>query len=129
MRQAPLVLEDVVSFTTLTYWGITTEVISVCPGAPFARRSLWIGIAMILWTFNIQKSEELNPKTGTPFVYDDSDAAFSGEVKAFHPVTRYVIANGITSSQVDHLSFPLCLNPDRNNVPRLLDKSGTLARR
>ena len=35
---------------------------------------------MILWTFNIRKSEEPDPKTGLPFKYDDSDLAFNGEV-------------------------------------------------
>ncbi|KAJ7626214.1 cytochrome P450, partial [Roridomyces roridus] len=27
-----------------------------CPGVPFAERSMWINIAMILWAFDIQKS-------------------------------------------------------------------------
>jgi len=35
---------------------------------------------MMLWTFNICKSEELDPKTGQRFQYDDSDVAFSGEL-------------------------------------------------
>jgi len=52
----------------------------VCPGIPFAERTLWINIAMILWTFNIRKSEETDPKTGLPFKYDASDLAFNGEV-------------------------------------------------
>ncbi|KAJ7230251.1 cytochrome P450 [Mycena pura] len=52
----------------------------VCPGIPFVERSLWINIAMILWTFNIRKSEEPDPKTGLPFKYDDSDLAFNGEL-------------------------------------------------
>ncbi|KAJ7224639.1 cytochrome P450 [Mycena pura] len=51
----------------------------VCPGMPFAERALWINIAMILWTFNIRKSAEPDPKTGLPFKYDDSDLAFNGE--------------------------------------------------
>ncbi|KAF7372763.1 Cytochrome P450 2B11 [Mycena sanguinolenta] len=51
----------------------------VCPGIPFAERTLWINIAMILWTFNIRRSDEPDPKTGLPFKYDDSDLAFSGE--------------------------------------------------
>ncbi|KAF7372776.1 Steroid 17-alpha-hydroxylase/17,20 lyase [Mycena sanguinolenta] len=52
---------------------------TTCPGIPFAERSLWINIAMMLWTFNIRKSDELDPKTGLPFKYDASDSAFSGE--------------------------------------------------
>ncbi|KAF8066770.1 cytochrome P450 [Lyophyllum atratum] len=51
----------------------------MCPGVPFAERSMWINIAIILWTFNIRKSKELDPKTGKPFTYSDTDAAFSGE--------------------------------------------------
>ncbi|GLB41042.1 putative cytochrome p450 [Lyophyllum shimeji] len=54
----------------------------LCPGVPFAERSLWINIAMMLWTFNIRKSKEIDPKTGQPWKYDDSDAAFSGEFSA-----------------------------------------------
>jgi hypothetical protein len=57
------------------------EVSPACPGIPFAERSLWINIAMILWTFNIRKSEEPEPKTGLSFKYDDSDLAFSGEAR------------------------------------------------
>ncbi|KAF7370415.1 Cytochrome P450 2B19 [Mycena sanguinolenta] len=52
----------------------------VCPGIPFAERSLWINIAMMLWTFNISRSEVPDPRTGLPFKYDDSDLAFSGEL-------------------------------------------------
>lgn len=52
----------------------------LCPGVPFAERTLWINIAMMLWTFNIRKSEEVDPKTGRPFRYDDSDAGFSGQL-------------------------------------------------
>ncbi|KAJ6458514.1 cytochrome P450 [Mycena sanguinolenta] len=52
----------------------------VCPGSPFAERALWINIAMILWTFNIRRSDEPDPKTGLPFKYNASDSAFSGEV-------------------------------------------------
>jgi len=52
----------------------------VCPGIQFAERTLWINIAMILWTFNIWKSEEPDPKTGLPFKYDASDLAYKGEV-------------------------------------------------
>ncbi|KAG6919122.1 hypothetical protein DXG01_008929 [Tephrocybe rancida] len=44
----------------------------VCPGIPFAERSLWINIATILWTFNIRNDPA--------YIYDDSDAAFSGDV-------------------------------------------------
>ncbi|KAF8477871.1 cytochrome P450 [Gautieria morchelliformis] len=52
----------------------------MCPGIPFAERTLWINIVMLLWTFNIRKSEEPDAKTGLPFKYDDSDTAFSGEL-------------------------------------------------
>ncbi|KAF7372766.1 Cytochrome P450 2B19 [Mycena sanguinolenta] len=52
----------------------------VCPGTPFAERTLWINIAMILWTFNIRRSDEPDPKTGLPFKYDASDSAFSGDL-------------------------------------------------
>ncbi|KAG6919125.1 hypothetical protein DXG01_008932 [Tephrocybe rancida] len=51
-----------------------------CPGVPFAERTLWIAIATMLWTFNIRASEETDPKTGLPFHYTDSDAAFSGDL-------------------------------------------------
>ncbi|KAJ7639235.1 cytochrome P450 [Roridomyces roridus] len=51
----------------------------VCPGAPFAERALWIGIAMMLWAFDIRKSDEVDPKTGKVFEYGDGDDAFSGE--------------------------------------------------
>ncbi|KAG6829138.1 hypothetical protein H0H87_012507 [Tephrocybe sp. NHM501043] len=51
----------------------------MCPGVPFAERSLWIDIATMLWTFNIRADEKPDPKTGLPFQYDDSDAAFSGD--------------------------------------------------
>ncbi|KAF7372756.1 Steroid 17-alpha-hydroxylase/17,20 lyase [Mycena sanguinolenta] len=50
-----------------------------CAGIPFAERALWINIAMILWTFNISRSDEPDPKTGLPFKYDDNDSAFHGE--------------------------------------------------
>ncbi|KAF7372738.1 Steroid 17-alpha-hydroxylase/17,20 lyase [Mycena sanguinolenta] len=52
-----------------------------CPGIPFAERSLWINIAMMLWAFNIHKSDEPDPNTGLPFKYDDSDSAFNGEAR------------------------------------------------
>ncbi|KAG6864492.1 hypothetical protein C0991_009110 [Blastosporella zonata] len=52
----------------------------VCPGVPFAERSLWIDIATLLWTFNIRKSDVLDPKTNLRFNYDDSDAAFGGDI-------------------------------------------------
>ncbi|KAJ6448161.1 cytochrome P450 [Mycena sanguinolenta] len=58
---------------------------TMCPGIPFAERVLWINIAMLLWTFNIRRSDEPDPKTGLPFKYDDSDSAFSGE-KACHEI-------------------------------------------
>ncbi|KAG6909891.1 hypothetical protein DXG01_014705 [Tephrocybe rancida] len=51
----------------------------MCPGIPFAERSLWIDIATMLWTFNIRGSDKPDPATGLPFHYDDSDAAFSGD--------------------------------------------------
>ncbi|KAJ6448165.1 hypothetical protein C8R45DRAFT_172901 [Mycena sanguinolenta] len=51
----------------------------MCPGIPFAERALWINIAMMLWTFNIRRSEDPDPKTGLPFKYNDSDSAFIGE--------------------------------------------------
>ncbi|KAG6843467.1 hypothetical protein H0H87_004088, partial [Tephrocybe sp. NHM501043] len=50
----------------------------ICPGAIFAERSLWIDVATLLWTFNIHGTDD--PKTGLPFKYDDSDAAFNGDV-------------------------------------------------
>ncbi|KAG6872340.1 hypothetical protein C0995_010638 [Termitomyces sp. Mi166 len=50
----------------------------VCPGVPFAERSLWIDIATMLWAFNIRASDEIDPNTGRPFQYDDGDAAFTG---------------------------------------------------
>ena len=75
-------MEDAVRvLPSLDLVGAPTKLLAVCPGAPFAERSLWINIAMLLWAFNIRKSEEPDPKTGKPFVYDDSDAAFSGEVR------------------------------------------------
>ncbi|KAG6808144.1 hypothetical protein H0H92_005269 [Tricholoma furcatifolium] len=52
----------------------------ICPGIPFAERSLWITIARILWTFNIRKNTQPDSNTGLPFSYDDSDKAFSGDV-------------------------------------------------
>ncbi|KAF7372767.1 Steroid 17-alpha-hydroxylase/17,20 lyase [Mycena sanguinolenta] len=60
--------------------GYETTDITVCPGIPFAERSLWINIAMMLWTFNIRRSDEPDPKTGLPFKYDASDSAFSGDL-------------------------------------------------
>ncbi|KAF7372910.1 Cytochrome P450 2B19 [Mycena sanguinolenta] len=59
--------------------GYETTIFTVCPGMPFAERSLWIHIAMMLWTFNIGKSDEPDPNTGLPFRYDDGDSAFHGE--------------------------------------------------
>jgi hypothetical protein len=47
---------------------------------PFAERSLWITMAMILWAFNIRKSNKLDPKTGLPFKYGDGDDQYSGAV-------------------------------------------------
>ncbi|KAG6828452.1 hypothetical protein H0H92_007937 [Tricholoma furcatifolium] len=54
----------------------------ICPGVPFAERSLFINIALMLWAFNIKpSSSERDPKTGlqVPFQYDDSDASFNGD--------------------------------------------------
>ncbi|KAF7372780.1 Steroid 17-alpha-hydroxylase/17,20 lyase [Mycena sanguinolenta] len=70
-----------VPWPVLLLAGYETIDITVCPGIPFAERSLWINIAMMLWTFNISRSEEPDPKTGLLFKYDDSDLAFSGEVR------------------------------------------------
>ncbi|KAG6828450.1 hypothetical protein H0H92_007935 [Tricholoma furcatifolium] len=47
---------------------------------PFAERSLFINIALMLWAFNIKRSEELDPKTGLPLQYDDSDVVFNGDL-------------------------------------------------
>ncbi|KAJ7614162.1 cytochrome P450 [Roridomyces roridus] len=65
----------------------------VCPGQPFAERSLWINIAMMLWTFDIRKSTEVDVQTGMPFEYGCQDAQFSGALTnpplefpaVFHP--------------------------------------------
>ncbi|KAF7372814.1 O-methylsterigmatocystin oxidoreductase [Mycena sanguinolenta] len=54
---------------------------TMCPGIPFAERALWINIAMMLWTFNIRRSDEPDPRTGLSFKYDDSDSAFGGEAR------------------------------------------------
>ncbi len=61
-----------------------THFYSVCPGIPFAERTVWIEIAMLLWTFNIRKAKEPSAETGLPFTYDDSDAAFTGDVRVYH---------------------------------------------
>ncbi|KAH0583415.1 hypothetical protein H2248_009044 [Termitomyces sp. 'cryptogamus'] len=50
----------------------------VCPGIPFAERLLWANIAVMLWTFNIRASSDIEPTTGLPFQYGDDDAAFRG---------------------------------------------------
>ncbi|KAG6809720.1 hypothetical protein H0H92_014994 [Tricholoma furcatifolium] len=52
----------------------------ICPGLPFAERSVWISVANMLWAFNIRASDQLDPDTGLPFHYDDSDAAFCGDL-------------------------------------------------
>ncbi|KJA24942.1 hypothetical protein HYPSUDRAFT_53452 [Hypholoma sublateritium FD-334 SS-4] len=52
----------------------------ICPGIPFAERTLWIEMAMLLWTFNIRKAEGPSSETGLAFQYDDSDAGFTGNV-------------------------------------------------
>ncbi|KAJ7628930.1 cytochrome P450 [Roridomyces roridus] len=63
------------------------------PGQPFAERSLWINIAMMLWAFNIRKSTQVDAQTGLPFEYGCEDAQFSGALTnpplefsaVFHP--------------------------------------------
>ena len=50
---------------------------------------LWIAAALILWTFNINKSDEIDPKTGLPFQYDVSDSGFIGEVSNFVKVVSF----------------------------------------
>ncbi|KAJ7639211.1 cytochrome P450 [Roridomyces roridus] len=52
----------------------------ICPGVPFAERTLWISIAMIMWSFDIHKT--VDPTTGLPFEYDGSDGGFSKEVSS-----------------------------------------------
>ncbi|KJA24943.1 hypothetical protein HYPSUDRAFT_76269 [Hypholoma sublateritium FD-334 SS-4] len=52
----------------------------ICPGIPFAEQTLWIEIAMLLWTFNIRKAQGPNAETGLAFRYDDSDAGFTGNI-------------------------------------------------
>ncbi|KNZ72518.1 Steroid 17-alpha-hydroxylase/17,20 lyase [Termitomyces sp. J132] len=51
-----------------------------CPGITFGERLLWINISIMLWTFNIRASNETIRGTGLPFQYDDSDAAFNGDI-------------------------------------------------
>ncbi|KAG6887971.1 hypothetical protein C0992_010032 [Termitomyces sp. T32_za158] len=51
----------------------------VCPGIPFAERSMWINIVTMLWTFNIRATNGVDPNTGLPFKYGDSDASFCGD--------------------------------------------------
>ncbi|KAG6902069.1 hypothetical protein C0995_004767 [Termitomyces sp. Mi166 len=58
----------------------------MCPGIPFAERSLWIDIVTMLWTFNILPDTKPDPKTGLPFQYDDSDAAFDESLSFKFPV-------------------------------------------
>ena len=83
----------------------------MCPGIPFAERSLWINIAMILWTFNIRKSEEPDPKTGLPFKYDDSDLAFNGEVcRKIRRLFVYVILTVLKLSNAP-FKFPAVFEP------------------
>ncbi|KAG6827120.1 hypothetical protein H0H92_013140 [Tricholoma furcatifolium] len=52
----------------------------ICPGIPFAERSLWADIVTMLWTFNIRGSARPDTTTGLPLRYDDRDAAFHGGV-------------------------------------------------
>ncbi|KAG6889581.1 hypothetical protein C0995_016389 [Termitomyces sp. Mi166 len=47
---------------------------------PFGERLLWINIVTMLWTFNIRASDEIDPRTGLPFQYDDSNPAFDGNL-------------------------------------------------
>ncbi|KAG6845854.1 hypothetical protein H0H87_002545 [Tephrocybe sp. NHM501043] len=54
----------------------------LCPGIPFAERAIFINIASMLWTFNIKRSDQPDAKTGTPFQYDASDAAFVGDLSS-----------------------------------------------
>ncbi|GLB41043.1 putative monooxygenase activity [Lyophyllum shimeji] len=49
--------------TTAFGWGRRT-----CPGSPFAERSLWMNVAMWLWTFNIKRAPD--------FHYTSEDSAF-----------------------------------------------------
>ncbi|KAG6843879.1 hypothetical protein H0H87_012095 [Tephrocybe sp. NHM501043] len=51
----------------------------------------------MLWTFNIRGSDIPDPKTGVPFEYDDSDAAFSGDKMPRILVTG---VNGFVGSNV-----------------------------
>ncbi|KAG6919136.1 hypothetical protein DXG01_008943 [Tephrocybe rancida] len=55
---------------------------TVCPGIPFAERSLWIDIATMLWTFDIRASLELDPTTGLQFHYNDDDTAYNGDPRS-----------------------------------------------
>ncbi|KAG6808572.1 hypothetical protein H0H92_003676 [Tricholoma furcatifolium] len=52
----------------------------VCPGVPFAERSLWINIARMLWAFNIRRFSAPDPTTGVSFNYTDEDGAFHGDI-------------------------------------------------
>ncbi|KAJ7628988.1 cytochrome P450 [Roridomyces roridus] len=51
-----------------------------CPGAPFAERSLWINIATLLWTFDIRRSDEVDPRTGKKWEYGAADGWYSGAI-------------------------------------------------
>lgn len=57
---------------------------TVCIGIPFAERTLFINIALILWAFTIHKATD--PQTGLPVPCDLTDAAFDGGVSTllFH---------------------------------------------
>lgn len=82
MKQVPSVSVGVVSvLMQLFFYYQTIESWIGCPGVPFAERTLWINIAILLWTFNIRGSKVHDAKTGLPFHYDDSDAAFRGNVR------------------------------------------------
>ncbi|KAF7372764.1 Steroid 17-alpha-hydroxylase/17,20 lyase [Mycena sanguinolenta] len=90
--------------------GYETTDIPVCPGIPFAERALWINITMMLWTFNISRSDESDPKTGLPFKYDDSDLAFSGEVRNKQGVCISVAYRVLQLSNA-LLKFPAVFEP------------------
>lgn len=41
---------------------------------------MWIAVAMLLWTFDIQKSDVTDKQSGQAFRYNASDTAFQGDV-------------------------------------------------
>lgn len=80
MKPVPSDLVDEVGTIAISYILQVPNPVLVCPGIPFAERTLWINIAAMLWTFDICPSKEVDPRTGLLFQYDDSDAAFNGDV-------------------------------------------------